>query len=259
LNNKYKGYYYQEWPKRGILKDNMNLCSDVLEQKIENEFGSGTHYTVKSIIPSQSRDSFIQTGCGPNFEGGIISQCTCRHDIRAKYYSSDEWESKWLAGFTPYSQKRCGGSYLFYLMRIKKTFQSFQELHEHYQNTNHKLIEVKSTENNPLGDLYIPINKDSSACHDPDNYTNSRSDHSHYGETGKLHDINYPKYLQKHKKTRTDKQATLLIGDPEFSFLWNKPIIMHKGGKAPRHKKYSNIQSFFDMLIPVSDVVLPEF
>ena len=118
VTRKQHGYNYQEYPKIASFEKNMNLELSEFKDQVRGELNEGVHYTVSSVVPSESRTGFIQTGCGPNFSGGIISQCTCRHDIRARWFTSDEWKEKWLAGFTGYSKKKCGASYLFYLIKI---------------------------------------------------------------------------------------------------------------------------------------------
>jgi hypothetical protein len=144
-------------------------------------------------------------------------------------------------------------------MKIRNSFETFKKLYEYYKKYDEKIIEVKRSDKNPLGDLYIPIDKELEDEYNPAQYHDACEKHSHYGPEGKLHDINYPNFTEKHRKKKVDKHAKLLLGDLEHSYLWNEPKIRYIGGKAPRHKKWDNIQEFLDMLESVSGIILPEF
>lgn len=251
-NEEKKAILFQEWPTEGILAENMDLNLSELDKRIRHSYGGGAHYTVKSVEPSRKGDNtFIQAGCGPNFEGGLISQCTCRHDIRAKWYTLTGWRSKWLAGFTGYGKNRCGDSYLFYLMKIDTTFSSFKQLYDEYQRRDRNLIKVKRADKNPFGDLYYPKKEVIGNEYDITYYEGLHRDHSHKKIKRRLKDINYPEFTKKYLKNVTDQHASLLLGDVEHSFLWKTPMIRYKRRHAPRHHKWKDIASFLDNLEPV--------
>lgn len=247
--------YYQRWPTKGILFDNMNLSKGELKDTIEDSWGKGAHYTVSTVIPYDKK-TFAQTGCGPNFEGGLISQCTCRHDIRSTWFSLKEWKNNWLAGFTGYGQKSCGTSYLFYLIKVREPFESFKDIFDYYLHMDKRIIEAKRTDKNPIGDLYYP-KRNLKNKHDVDSYLESHEYHSHKDSKNRLKDINYPEYTRCYKKRIIDKHPSLLLGDVKNSYLWSKPEIIYKGGKAPRHKPWNNIESFLKMLEPAPKRDLP--
>jgi len=249
----------QKWPTEGILAEkNMDLNLAELDSRIRDIFEGGAHYTVTSVEPSRiCYNTFIQTGCGPNFEGGLISQCTCRHDIRASWYGLEEWQSKWLAGFTGWGRDRCGDSYLFYIMKIEKAFPSFKKLYDEYQSRDINLIKVKRADKNPFGDLYYPKKEGISDDYDINSYENLHTNHPHNKCKRRLQDVNYPEFTKRFLNKITEKHASLLLGHLKYSFLWKTPMIRYKGEHAPWHGKWSDIKSFLDNLEPVLNPKLP--
>jgi hypothetical protein len=275
----YQGYNFQKLQKECMDYFTIDLTLDKLKTKLTKEADGGVHYTVSSIVPSNKSDSFIQTGCGPNFMGCVLTQGTCRHDIRSKYYSRDEWKNKWLAGFTAHGREKCGASYLFYLMKVQKTCNSFRELYEYYKENDDTLIEAKRADKNPCGDLYIPKKDNDGDEWDLYFYEKLHSDHSHNKKNRDWRDINYPFWLyaknkyeeeekwpqkfyskwKKGKKVEKLKHANLLVANQNHSYLWFKPMLRYKGGEAPRHQKYDNINELINILEPVSEIQLPKF
>lgn len=238
------GYVYQKYPSNNRLTKNMNLGSEELLTRVSPR-ETGCFYKLSTVLPSEDSTEFRHIGSGPNFQGGLISQCTCRHDIRAKWYSLKEWKSKWIAGIT--SKTNLGASYLFYLIKVQKTFSSYKSLFDYYTQIDPQIIEAKSAEVNRLGDLYIP-NEHITDLYDLDNYR-YHPEHSHRDEKNRLKDINYPKYTQHYMKSGTSKHATLLLGDPNHSYLWSKPLMKFRKDNAPRSGKYDSLTEFLQLFI----------
>ena len=146
----------QEWPTQGELKKNMNLPLEKLKNKLRGQSGEAHRYIVTSIKNEKGKlapaDRFVQTGCGPNFQGDLITLCTCRPDLRSRH-DSPGWEGKWIAGFT---SKRLGGHYLFYLMKVSKAFQSQADIWKQLQPD---VVNAKSARKQTCGDLFEPILK----------------------------------------------------------------------------------------------------
>jgi hypothetical protein len=82
------------------------------------------HYVVASI--HRHNGEFVQTGCGPNFQGGLITLCTCKHRMRT-YMDPDDWNGIWIAGFTSLPTGN-GANFLIYLMRVAYAFASQRDL-----------------------------------------------------------------------------------------------------------------------------------
>lgn len=55
-------------------------------------------YVIESIQQDNS-GSYWQTGCAPNFQGGAITLCTCKHWMRTFKPVEDWKQGVWIAGF----------------------------------------------------------------------------------------------------------------------------------------------------------------
>jgi len=236
------GESFQQYPKEGILRDNMNLILSKLLNKIRNERGAVYSYVLTTL--KNKNDEFLQPGCGPNFEGGLITLCTCKHYMRTGRDVSDWKNDVWIAGFTGVNLMQDKRNYLFYLMKVTESFFSFKVMWE-----SPILASARSTKNatvNPRGDMYQPMQdiKDEFA------YSNYHSPiekpkHEHWRSDRKYEymwhkDICY--------KGRCGRSPALLVGDAECSFLWYLPLVCFDG-KHPRTKK-CDMKTFMSMLIP---------
>jgi len=72
----------QEWPRYGKLKKNMNKTLDDLKKILKEEDGLVYGY-VLTTVKGDGSGGFVQTGSAPNFQGGLITLCTCKHWMRA--------------------------------------------------------------------------------------------------------------------------------------------------------------------------------
>ena len=104
----------------------MNKPLSALKKALKNE--GGVIYTyVLTTVEADSHGSFVQTGSAPNFQGGLITLCTCKHLMRTNR-TPNNWECVWIAGFTGINILSDHRNYLFYLMRVKEAFSSHKEL-----------------------------------------------------------------------------------------------------------------------------------
>jgi len=170
----------------------------------------------------KKKNLFGQTGCAPNFQGGYITLCTCKHQMRATQ-DCDQWRDTWIAGFV----SRClGHHWLFYLTRIAKACESQYDLWQFLRSKPKRTREAKSSLNDPFGDLFKPKGVLSgNERFDPGCYHAPKSGHSHRNggcDNSWVGDIRY-KYARLYKR-----QPPLLVGDPSFSFLWKQPRIRLK-------------------------------
>src|SRR5437667_6972431 len=82
--------------------------------------------TIETIRDFQLR----QRGSAPNFDGGRITLCTCKHKDRATFHPSsdphDPWKNVWVAGLTSRSEDPSRS--LAYLMCVERSFLSQREL-----------------------------------------------------------------------------------------------------------------------------------
>lgn len=239
----------QEWPRQGKLKKNMNLDKKELIHRLRGQFGETHRYIVTSIKNESHKlapaNRFIQTGCGPNFQGDLITLCTCRPDLRSRHVSL-EWAGKWIVGFT---SKRLGRHYLFFLMKISRAFQSQAEI---WKDLPRDVRDAKNATLHVCGDLFEP-ELDKMICADdkwnPQKYQNPKEKHAHAQDDDPLRwhkDIRYPVGVD----TLINRQC-FLIGDAAFSFLWCVPKIYHEGDLTPAR----NLKILRDVQDLISDLV----
>jgi len=220
--------FFQEYPKGGRLKDNLNFELSKLFDKLGDEQGLVYGYVLTTI--RNEKGNFFQNGCGPNFQGGIITLCTCKHYMRT-WEKVEDWKGVWIAGFTHLMENE--RNYLFYLMKVSRSFRSHKQIWD-------ALVSSRTAKNariNPLGDIYEP--KDDIS--DEFNYLNYYPPvKNHVHENCWHNDICYEKGCGK-------RMPSLLVGDPKLSFLWRHPII-HFRSKHPRTKIWK-IEDFFRYLV----------
>jgi len=222
----------QEWPKYGKLKKNMNKTLSDLKKVLKDKDGLIYVYVLTTVETIQG--DFVQTGSAPNFQGGYITLCICKHRMRT-WRKPDDWKDIWIAGFTGVNILNDHRNYLFYLMRVQKAFQSHKELWDwlpSYVRT------AKDASRHKCGDIYRPISnlKDK---FNPIHYSEPIKNHVHFKNNEWYNDINY--------KTKVGKRPALLVGVPEYSFLWSQPKI-YFNKKLPRTKKWNDINEFIKSL-----------
>ena len=76
---------------------------------------------------------------------------------------------------------------------------------------------VKNARYNPFGDVYEPKPNIKDEF-DPSEYYEPIKNHSHASNCQWYRDIDY--------YCRTKRLPALLVGDPSFSFLWSRPMIL---------------------------------
>ncbi|MDP9379131.1 MAG: hypothetical protein M3Q29_03100 [Chloroflexota bacterium] len=202
--------YPQVFPVSGVLADNLNQNLDSLRERIGANNDVVYSYVVASI--RCEREHFVQLGSAPNFQGDLITLCTCKHQMRSRL-DAHSWIGKWVAGFSGRGATRDGRRYLVYLMRIRQAFKSQQELWlalaEHTR-------QAKSSVTQRLGDLYEPEQPPGDPF-DPHSYLAPRVDHTHAAHNGWYRDIAYT--------GRSKRRPALLVGDARQTFLWNRPLL----------------------------------
>jgi hypothetical protein len=154
------------------------------------------------------------TGSGPNWQGGIITLCTCKHLMRTY---PDVKQGTWIAGFSNSKAGR-GENFLIYLMRIAQTFESHYDLWYHLTEESR---EAKAADINPLGDIFRPLGRETQEHpYEPSQYYEPCKDHSHGRNQYWHRDIKYT--------TKKGKHPLLLVGDENYSFVWDQYLITFK-------------------------------
>ncbi len=186
-----------------------NLDADTLQARLSGKNGTAYCYVLDSARFEDGR--LVHIGTGPNFAGGLITLCTCKHEMRT-YLDPEEWVGMWVAG---YSDAKAGPArgHLVYLMRVRTAYESYRELWEALDEPGR---EAKAADTNPLGDLYRPRNL-SGDPYKPALYVTPRKDHDHARNNQWHKDVGH---LNRH-----GRRPALLVGDPKYSFVWDKPIL----------------------------------
>lgn len=176
------------------------------------------YYIIRSV--GYRDHKLVNTGCAPNFQGGIVTLCTCKHYMRTYNLIQD---GCWIAGFTSidvYPMIR--GNFLYYLARIKRVINSQSDLWNS-DFISEKAKNKKNTYINPFGDLYEPLknNLTDRQKFDPLNYHIPCKDHSHYERNEWHYDI-LKRYKRKNSVDR--KISKLIVFDPKYSYVWTQPM-----------------------------------
>ena len=168
---------------------------------------------------------FEQWGSGPNFQGGLVTLCTCKGQMRAGKAAGD-WCGTWVAGFTSRTIHE-GRTWLFYLARVQQPLPSQFDL---WNYLTPEAQRAKSASLNRQGDAYVPVaGWDGTERFGAANYETPNENHVHRGFW--KDDINKMYY---------GRQPYLFVFDPNMSFLWERPrIYFHKW--HPRTKSWADL------------------
>ena len=114
---------YQPMPSHGNLAKNLNLeCKDLLKRVAPFLNECVYAYVITTI---HLEDGLLyQKGSGPNFQGDLITLCSCKHKMRTYRRLKSGSKGIWVAGYT----RKDLGNKLFYLMRVAETFDSHKGL-----------------------------------------------------------------------------------------------------------------------------------
>ena len=189
---------------------------------IEDEPDAVYAYIMSSSSVVLDGVNLLRKGTGPNFQGGYITLCTCKHRMRTTL-PADEWRGTWVAGFT---SVECGGRHwLLYLGKVKEAYESQSELW--HSNALPQRRDTQSPPNTP--DLATYMNRRVSltpwAATTPSSTTYQSLStviiSMPVTTTGDSTSITARKKL----KVKAKRQPSLLVLAQEFSFLWRKPLL----------------------------------
>ncbi len=237
---------FQDWSSIGQLKQNLNLSLSELQLEIDSTEPIYYYVSTSVIRKPTNGHSFLHTSCGPNFEGGILTNFTCRRDIRT-WNVDGGWHNKWIAGVTGVngaSDENPNRRYLFYLMQVAEIYHSQMEIWRKESNIlTQEVKQIKNATKNPFGDIFPPLpnaSDDDQYC--VESYQKPISNHVHYKDNkGWMKDINYP-------PNDSTKQQVYLVGHPKRSYLWSKPLIYLEREQNWRNRTNDNIQHFLTQL-----------
>lgn len=231
----------QAFPRTGELARNIDrrLPGFVAKSPPSSWNNDRVFAYVLTTLDIDHAGEFVQKGSAPNFQGGLISLCSCMHYHRTWW---PRWRGMWVAGFCGKNQK--GGNQLFYLMQVGEEYDSQADL---WHSLGVSTRNAKSARGNRFGDVYEPNGATAATAYEPGGYFppygNGPDDqHVHLARDHWKQDIcfRYP--------VRDAKQPKLLIGDPERSFLWQRPRYAYMERQHPRNRVYDSMTEFYQYL-----------
>ena len=215
---------HQLYPQQGQLAKTLNLTLGTLRSRLADiEFQEATVYCYVIATIQFDGGEFLQTGSAPNFQGDLITLCTCKHFMRS-FLDAPDWRGKWVAGFTGV-KAGTGRNALVYMMRVAHAFESHRDLW-HSGALKSAAREAKAADRDRFGDVYRPTIEQGDPF-EPANYEKPVPNHVHAGGAWR-EDIAYV--------TRAGRRPSLLVGQIGLSFLWSKPMLcyssaLHRGQK----------------------------
>jgi hypothetical protein len=226
-----------------ITSSSHNLSLDELCNRL-GKFGPLDTYPcytyVIDTVELEGNGEVKQTASAPNFSGGYITLCTCKHLTRTMH-SPKEWsEGVWLAGMTGSGNKFKYQQSLAFLMRVAEAYPSHFDLVQALRATGRmSTLDAKDSRHNRNGDLMIPQNTELTPSQRvmASFYLPPMIGHAHRQSEDDTHwheDIDYV-------DSRSGKRPALLVGDPRNSFTWSRQMILNTGepGALRYHRKWS--------------------
>ena len=227
---------------------------DLSLQKLLTQVGrscSKTYsYVLTTVIFDESRNAFQQTGSGPNFQGGRLTLCTCKHQMRSgMHLPVENWKNVWIVGFT--SRQECDYNWLFYLTQVHYAKLTQNAL---WRALPSEVRADKSSRRSRLGDLYQPkanldcpkcLDPNCQTCFDPESYYRPMIGHSHHQTASDdtwIDDIDSVYY---------NRRPALLVGKPQMTFLWEHPLIRFRKNH-PRTKTWNSLSAMLQQLTSIS-------
>jgi hypothetical protein len=227
----------QPFPTTGVLVRNLNLPLAILRGRIRNNEGRVYSYVVRTVKMKSNTLGFEQHGSAPNFQGDILTLCTCKHQMRSRL-SSEQWQNDvWIAGVTSRTIHD-GRHWLFYLAKVESAHDSQSDLWSSMDaaTRNAKAAHIHI---HFLGDIFKPKTPQptGNARFSPSRYV-MPSVHAHRTKrnpNGWHNDIHY------HLSSKT-RHPPLLVADPKRTFLWNEPMISFAEDHCRDYFKWSSVQ-----------------
>ena len=155
------------------MHDNSNLSLTALRGIAGSGESVAYCYVVDSVRSEGGR--LVHRGSGPNFQGEMLTLCTCKHHMRTSL-SPYAWEGNWVAGFTGIGAGG-GRNALVYLIKVGYAFESHYDLW-YSEEIPPQTKRAKSATLSRLGELFEPIDELSDPF-DHRGYRPPHEDHSH--------------------------------------------------------------------------------
>ncbi|MGM3412089.1 hypothetical protein [Ralstonia holmesii] len=205
-------------------------------------------YVVRSVRPRGGQ--YAQTGSAPNFDGGLITLCTCKHRMRAGLLPEQWTKGVWVAGLTSWDKAFQKQQSLVFLMRVGEAYASQAALVYALRDSSRSaVVDAKAATRHPLGDLMIPASKSTLADpFSPSAYVKPLLGHAHReddADTRWHNDVHYAR--------GNGRQPAMLVGDERLSFAWTHPMIRRRRPGPIRHCLKWTLTELLDELEAASE------
>jgi hypothetical protein len=233
----------QPFPSGGRLGRNLGLPLPLLAARLRQLDHRAYSYVVETVKWGRETATFEQHGSAPNFQGDVLTLCTCKHQMRAGRAAGD-WRGVWLAGFTSRTLLD-GKHWLFYLAEIGSAYESHADL---WTSIEADCRKAKAAHTHYLGDVFEPKSPTpkADARFSPLRYVPPHL-HAHRWQDeegwhdGWQNDINY------HLADRY-RHPPLLVADPRRTFLWNEPVIYLAEDHCRNYLKWPSLRKLLALL-----------
>lgn len=232
----------QPFPDKGPLAKRLTL--DELQRRLSDRRGLLYSYLIRSI--ERDADGFIQRGCAPNFQGELITLCTCKHRMRTFFDAAGWTEDKWIAGFSGVKVDPTRSA-LVYVMRVGLAFPSHYDLWKS-KKISQRTKNAKAAHRHKHGDLFKPKQDEINEVNRFKPHMYEVPEPGHHCHRKDENDEEWQKDIVYPKKTRN--HPALLVGDSKNTFVWDKPAIWldPRRGLHPRQKKWTSLEQFVHTL-----------
>jgi hypothetical protein len=233
----------QPFPSDGQLGRNLGLPLPLLMARIGQLNDRAYSYVIRTVKWDHETATFEQHGSAPNFQGDVLTLCTCKHQMRASQ-TAEDWRSVWLAGFTSrtiHDKKH----WLFCLAKIESAYQSHADL---WTEMRAGTRNAKAAHFHFLGDIFkpkspLPI---ADARFSPLRYVSPHRHAHRWRDEDGWHndwhnDINY------HLANKYG-HPLLLVADARRTFIWNEPMIYFAQDHCRNYLKWSSLQELVALL-----------
>lgn len=214
----------------GVVLNNHDLMRQMMS---DDDLAEMYLYTQHQIV--WDGEELQQTRSSPNWDGGMVSYATCKHNMRT--YSRDTWNGVWIGGLCP---KECANNTLLFVGRIDQEFESNYDYSQWLRENKNMVWQEKRAGNNRRGDCYMPktLLKDGeryvhSNFIEPKNHTRSVEFYDKSpGSVSPFSDGKIPKWWRDIEYLQHGRRPHTFIFNP--CFIFSKPLVWSrlKPGRA---------------------------
>jgi hypothetical protein len=231
----------QPFPTGRRLGANLGLPLPLLTARIGQVKDRAYSYVVRTVRWDHETATFRQHGSAPNFQGDVLTLCTCKHQMRA---TQAAWPGVWLAGVTSRTIHD-GKHWLFYLAKIETAYESHADI---WNGMGAGSRNAKAAHLHFLGDIFKPKTPlpTADARFSPPRYVSPHLHAHRWRDEDGWHDgwHNDISYHLAHKYGH----PPLLVADPRRTFLWNEPMVYFADDHCRNFLKWSSLQELLALL-----------